>query len=85
WARRLPRSIISFSKKDELMLIAAVPKGGSYGFASAINEISSNSQAGVLSSKTYGSWGFPVELWNNKNQSWRCPVGESENWISQFG
>jgi hypothetical protein len=66
------------------MLIAAVPKGGSYGFASAIDEISSDSQVGVLSSKTYGSWGFPVDLWSHKNQKWRCPEDELKRWISML-
>ena len=47
--------IVSFSPDDELMLIVDLSKGGRYGLASALEEIHSKVNVGILSSSTYGS------------------------------
>ncbi len=81
WALRIPRSIISFTPEEELMLLADLPRGGSYGLASAIGEIQSKVSVGILSSSTYGSWDFPHSLWDSNYQKWVCPEESLEKWI----
>jgi DNA-binding HxlR family transcriptional regulator len=84
WSLRIPRSIISFSSDDELMLLAELPRGGSYGLASAMGEIESNVSVSILSPSTYGSWRFPVTLWDSNYQKWQCPENEVKKWISDL-
>jgi DNA-binding Lrp family transcriptional regulator len=81
WALRIPRSIISFTPEEEIMLIVDLPRGGSYGLASAIGEIQSKVSVGILSSSIYGSWIFPHSLWDSKYQKWLCPEEILEKWI----
>ncbi|MHA1662519.1 MAG: winged helix-turn-helix transcriptional regulator [Candidatus Thorarchaeota archaeon] len=85
WSLRLPRSIISFSSNEELMLIADLPRGGSFGLATALEGLNNGTCIGILSPQTYGSWGFPSELWDSKFQKWKCPKKELESWITQIG
>jgi DNA-binding Lrp family transcriptional regulator len=82
WALRLPRSIISFAETGELLLTTELPKGGSYGLATSINEFSADTRVGVLGRKVYGTWRFPVTRWNHELQSWTCPESQLEEWIS---
>ncbi|MFW9954947.1 MAG: hypothetical protein ACFFD3_10380, partial [Candidatus Thorarchaeota archaeon] len=84
WSRRLPRCIVSFSAKEELMLLAALPRGGSYGLAASIDEVSPSSRIGILSPKAYGSWGFPLHLWDSRYQKWKCPETEIQQWLSSL-
>jgi len=84
WSLRIPRSIISFSSDDELMLLAELPRGGSYGLASAIGEVESNVSVSILSPSTYGSWRFPVSLWDSNYQKWKCPQNEVKKWIGDL-
>ena len=84
WALRLPRCIVSFSLEDELMLLADLPRGGSYGLATAIEAISTFCSFGILSSELYGSWGFPSALWDSRFQKWTCPKKELESWIENL-
>ena len=84
WSRRLPRCVISFSKKGELLLMANLPIGGSYGLASALEEMSSDIQVGDLSTKLYGSWGFPQNLWDYEFNKWKCPEKKLDEWISEL-
>ena len=84
WALRLPRAVISFSSEKELMLEAYLPRGGSYGLASALETINGDTSVGILSSKIYGGWGFPSHLWNPKLQNWTCPKKELKDWIESI-
>jgi DNA-binding Lrp family transcriptional regulator len=85
WALRLPRAIVSFSLEDELMLIADLPRGGSYGLATTLEGINTTCCTGILSSESYGSWGFPSTLWDSRFQKWTCPKKELETWIDNLG
>jgi DNA-binding Lrp family transcriptional regulator len=85
WSLRLPRCIVSFSLDDELMLIADLPRGGSYGLATAIEGINTMCSTGILSSESYGNWGFPLVLWDSRFQKWQCPKKELESWIENLG
>jgi len=85
WALRLPKAIVSFSIEDELMLIADLPRGGSYGLATSLESISTACCTGILSSESYGSWGFPSTLWDSRFQKWNCPKKELQSWIENLG
>ncbi len=82
WALRFPRNIISFSSKDELMLLTDLPKGGSFGIATSLEGLNNGTCIGFLSPQSYGSWGFPVVLWDSKHQRWKCPKKRLESWIN---
>ncbi len=82
WALRLPRAVISFSSKQELVLLVDLPCGGTYGLASALETVNGKTTVGILSSQIYGSWGFPSHIWDAKFQKWKCPTKELENWLS---
>ncbi|MCK5264950.1 MAG: hypothetical protein KAR03_05020, partial [Candidatus Thorarchaeota archaeon] len=84
WSLRLPKCIVSFSSKDELMLIADLPKGGSFGLATALEGLNNGTCIGILSPQIYGAWGFPSALWDSKFQRWKCPKKELESWIAQL-
>ncbi len=84
WSLRLPKSVISFSSKDELMLLADLPKGGSFGLATALEGLNNGTCVGILSPQIYGAWGFPSALWDPKFQRWKCPKKELETWIAQL-
>ncbi len=84
WSLRLPKSVISFSSKDELMLLADLPKGGSFGLATALEGLNNGTCVGILSSQTYGAWGFPSSLWDSKYQRWKSPKRDLETWIAQI-
>jgi len=84
WSLRLPRSIVTFSSKNELLLLADLPTGGCYGLASALDGLNDGACMGILSPQTYGSWGFPVPLWDFTYQRWKCPKKRLETWISQL-
>ncbi len=84
WSLRLPKSVISFSSKDELMLLADLPKGGSFGLATALEGLNNGTYVGILSPQIYGAWGFPSALWDSKFQRWKCPRKELETWITQL-
>jgi len=84
WSLRLPRSIISFSTNDELMLIADLPLGGSYGLASAIGGIDPRNCIGILSPSLYRGWSFPVSLWESNYQKWMCPEERIRYWIDSL-
>jgi DNA-binding Lrp family transcriptional regulator len=81
WTQRLPKSIVSFSEKGELSLQVDLPSGGSYGFCSALEEVSSQTQSAVLSPKIYGLWRFPRGLWDSRYQKWLCPEQKLEHWL----
>ena len=81
WSLRIPRSIISFSPDDELMLLVDLPRGGSYGLASALSAIETKISVGILSPSTYGSWKFPTSLWDSSYQKWKCPEEDVKDWI----
>jgi len=84
WSLRLPRAIASFSKEGELMLIVDLPRGGSYGLATALEGVGPTCSTGILSSETHGNWGFPSWLWDARFQKWTCPKKELEAWIEGF-
>ena len=84
WSLRLPRSIISFSSKEELLLIVYLPKGGSYGLATALERLNTDARIGFLSLQVSGTWGFPHNLWDSKFQRWKCPRQKLEAWIGQL-
>jgi hypothetical protein len=84
WSLRLPRSIITFSSKEELLLLVYLPKGGSYGLATALERLNVDANIGFLSLHVSGTWGFPIELWDSKFQRWKCPKEKLESWISQL-
>ncbi len=84
WSLRLPKSVISFSSKEELMLLADLPKGGSFGLATALEGLNNGTCIGILSPQIYGAWGFPSVLWDSKFQRWKCPKKELETWIAQL-
>jgi hypothetical protein len=84
WSLRLPRSIISFSSKEELLLIVYLPKGGSYGLATALERLNTDVSIGCLSLQVSGTWGFPHNLWDSKFQRWKCPRQKIDDWINQI-
>ena len=84
WSLRLPRTRINFSKDGNLILIVDVPKGGSFGLATALDEFSNDVSVGFLSHRVYGASGFPASLWDSKFQRWKCPKKRLEDWISQL-
>ncbi len=84
WSLRLPKSVISFSSKEELMLLADLPKGGSFGLATALEGLNNGTCIGILSPQIYGAWGFPSALWDSKFQRWKCPKKELDSWITQI-
>ena len=84
WARRLPRGIVSFSEKGELVLIGSVPLGGGYGLASAVEELALIAEVGILSVNAYGSWGFPGSLWNERYQKWESPKKLLDAWLEDL-
>jgi len=84
WSLRLPRTRINFSKDGNLLLIVDVPKGGSFGLASALDGVSNEISVGLLSHLVYGGSGFLGTLWDPKYQRWRCPKKRLETWLSQL-
>jgi len=84
WALRLPRSIISFSSEEVLMLIIDLPRGGSFGLATALEGLNKGTRIGILSPQTYGSWGLPTVLWDSKFQKWKYPKKRLETWKKQI-
>ena len=84
WSLRLPKSRINFSKDGELLVIVDVPKGGSFGLATALDRFSNDVSIGFLSHRVYGTSGFPTSLWDSKFQRWKCPKKRLEEWIDQL-
>ena len=85
WSLRLPHSIISFSQEGELMLIADLPQGGSYGLATALEGVNTACCTGILGSEAYGSREFPSDLWDARFQKWDCPKKDLEAWCEGLG
>jgi hypothetical protein len=84
WSLRLPKSRISYSENDELLVIVDLPEGGSFGLASAMERLGNRVKIGFLSHRIYGYSGFPGILWNAKYQRWKCPKERLETWIEQL-
>jgi len=84
WALRLPRTLVTFSTKEEVLLVISLPKGGSFGLATAINELDTSTSVGFLSQQVQGMWDFPIRLWDSRFQRWKCPKEDLEAWIEQI-
>jgi hypothetical protein len=84
WSLRMPRSSISYSSDEQLMLTVDLPKGGSFRLAAAIDGLNTDTEVGFLSTQVYGNWVFPAELWDAKYQRWKCPKKRLDVWIDQL-
>jgi hypothetical protein len=84
WSLRLPKAILSYDINKTMSLVTRLPKGGSYGLASALRCVIDSSTVGLLDNAMYGAWGFPVNLWNTEKQQWDSPRTQTENWLEEL-
>jgi hypothetical protein len=84
WSLRLPRSRIYFSSREELVLVADLPRGGSFGLATALDVLNTDASIGTLSTRVEGRFEYPTKLWDSRYQRWKCPRERLETWVNQL-
>ncbi|MHA1769307.1 MAG: hypothetical protein ACTSV3_05585 [Candidatus Thorarchaeota archaeon] len=84
WSRRLPRAVVSFDVSRNLTMVTQLPRGGVYGLTRATGYLARTVDVGILDEKIYGGWGFPIELWDEKRQGWKCPKEQLDRWFDEM-
>jgi hypothetical protein len=84
WARELPRIILHYGERRDLLMLADLPLGGSIKMMDTIRSLRWNIIASPLGSRIWGQWRFPEHLWDVERQRWQAPKEEIAHWISSI-
>lgn len=84
WVRDLPRVILHYAQKRDLLLFAELPAGGSAKLMSVLRSLQWPVTVSPLGGGVWGQWTFPSHLWSTESQRWHAPTQEINTWLNHL-